>query len=92
MLLSTCTAFWEPVRDYVLLVGDALLPIIVLWVASRIRSISKDVRSTSAEVEATLVVAHQLLGRSASAPAAQDPRKSSTKAITSTLPGDPQTT
>lgn len=88
MLLSMCTAFWEPVRDSVLPLVVALQPIIVLWVASRLRSISGVVQSTSLATEATLTVAHTLLGRSASPPVAPDPRKSSTKETTSTSPGE----
>lgn len=76
MLLSTCTAFWEPVRDSLLPVVDALGLIMLGWVVSRLRSTSKVVQSTSQEVEATLIAAHTLLGRNASPPAAPDRKRS----------------
>jgi hypothetical protein len=75
MLLSTCSAFWEPVRDSLLPVAVGLGNATLLWVVLRVRSISQDVRQTSLATDATLTVAHQLLGRSGSPPAAPDPRK-----------------
>lgn len=66
MLLSTCSAFWEPVRDSLLPAAVVLLNATVLWAVSRLRSISADVRSTSQAAEATLTMQHQLLGRSVS--------------------------
>lgn len=57
------------------LVVDVLGIAIVLLVERRTRGISKDVRLTSQEVEATLTVAHTLLGRSESPRPAQDRKK-----------------
>lgn len=76
MLLSTCSLYWERVLDSVLPLVDGLGLIMLAWVASRVRSTSKVVQSTSQEVEATLIAAHTLLGRNVSAPDAPDQKRS----------------
>lgn len=84
MLLSTCWPFWEPVRDSLLPVVVALLSTIVGWVGLRLRGISRDVRSTSQEVEQQSEVLRPLLDRSGYPLGALDRRKSSTRGTTST--------
>ncbi|HWI05624.1 MAG TPA: hypothetical protein VNT52_17590 [Acidimicrobiales bacterium] len=84
MLLSTCSAFWEPVRDSLLPLVVALLSTIVTWVAWRLRSISEAERSISQVVETNYVLLHKLLGRNVLPPSAQDPKKSSSRGTTST--------
>lgn len=75
MLRSTLLACWQPSQDFISLAVEGLAITMLGWVARRTRGISKDVQLTSQEVEATLVVAHQLLGRSALPPAAPVPKK-----------------
>lgn len=84
MLLSTCTSFWEPVRDSLLPAVDVLSLAIVLWAVSRVRSISGDVQWTSQVAERLYVGQHQLLGRKGLPEPVPDPKKSSTKGTTST--------
>ena len=88
MLLSTCTAFWEPVRDSLLPPAVVLLNATVLWAVFRLRSISKDVQWTSSAQEATLLMQHQLLGHNGLPAAVPARRKSSTKGTTSTSRGE----
>lgn len=75
MLHFTLLACWQPSPDFTSLVVEGLALTMLGWVARRTRGISRDVQQTSQEVEATLVVAHQLLGRNVSPPDAPDPRK-----------------
>lgn len=88
MLLSTCQNFWTPVRDSLLPAVDAVQLAIVLWVASRTRSMSQGERWTSQVLQRLYVGQHQLLGRSGSPEPVQVPRKSSTRATTYTSPGE----
>lgn len=75
MLLFTLLACLRLSQDFASLVVEGVAITMLGWVARRTRGISRDVQQTSQEVEATLVVAHQLLGRSESPQAAPDPRK-----------------
>lgn len=75
MLRFTLLACLQLSPDFASLLVEGLAITMLGWVARRTRGISTDVQRTSQEVEATLVVAHQLLGRSASPPPAPDPKK-----------------
>lgn len=75
MLHFTLLACSPLSRDFASLVAEGIVLVMLGWVARRTRSISGDVQQTSQEVEATLLVAHQLLGRSASPPDVPGPKK-----------------
>lgn len=62
-------------RDFALVAAEGIALAMLGLVARRTRGISEDVASTSQETHATLVVAHQLLGRNESAPDAPGPKK-----------------
>lgn len=86
--LSTCSVSWLPYLDYVLPPVGALLSATALWVAARARSISKDAQSTSSAAVTLSLLPSEPYASSESPPLAPDPRKSSTRATTSTSPGD----
>src|SRR5687768_14394561 len=92
--VSIATQHYTP-YDSLKLVLDFASPLVValqqgmlLWVVSRLRSTSRDVQWTSQVAAQNFVELHKLQGRNVSLPDVPGRKKSSTKGITSTSPGE----